>query len=125
MSSTFFKRIRWAAISVVAAVVSGFLALSRPASSPLPPSVTLGGAIADRVATDPAVTNPGLVVISPPIVVFNSADLLSDEGIGSVDSPFDDDGPDGVSLEDTGSSDTLDETEVDEESSTDSPDGGD
>lgn len=115
MTPRIWRRIRWAAVTVLAAGISGLTALGRPASSALPPPVTLRGS-----APGPAAIDFELVVVTPPVVVFVPAE--DDAVIDSMDSPFEDEygGP----TDDAGSTDSVDDLETDV-ASADSPDSGD
>jgi hypothetical protein len=115
MTPRIWRRIRWAAVTVLAAGISGLTALGRPASSALPPPVTLRGN-----APVPAATDFELVVVTPPVVVFVPAE--DDAGSDSIDSPFEEDN--WRPTDDAGSADSVDDLETDV-ASADSPDGGD
>ena len=115
MTPRIWRRIRWAAVTVLAAGISGLTAFGRPVSSAVPPPVTLRGN-----APVPAATDFELVVVTPPVVVFGRDEYHT--GSESIDSPFEEDnwGP----TEDAGSTDSVDDLETDV-ASADSPDGGD
>jgi hypothetical protein len=115
MTSRIWRRIRWAVVAVIATGISGLSALARPATSALPPPVTLRGN-----SPAPAAVNSELVVVTPPVIVFAPAD--DQAGIDSLDSPFEGEywGP----TDDGGSTDSVDDLETDG-ASADSPDGGD